>query len=256
VPRTQAAPPVQAPKRRTESRGSTRLSRRAIYAIAVGAAVALAATLVAVSQLVGSSAERTASSRLTGVRATAGLLAGIPQEGTTLGRAHAPVTLVEYADIQCPYCGQFAREVLPTLVRRYVRKGDVRLEFQGLARVGPDSYTALRSVTAAGEQNRLWNMLDLLYRNQGPENSGWVTPQLLQDASLAAGAEPSRVARDATSSAIANRIDAVERQASAAGIDSTPTFAIGRTGGRLHYLPFSSYDPREFGRPIEQLLAR
>ena len=84
----------------------------------------------------------------------AGLLRGIPQQGTALGSPDAPVTLVEYADLQCPYCAQWARDAFPELVRDYVRTGRVRIVFRGLAFLGPDSDAALRAALAAGQQRR------------------------------------------------------------------------------------------------------
>jgi protein-disulfide isomerase len=81
------------------------------------------------------------------------LLRGIPQQGTALGSPSAPVTLIEYADLQCPYCGEWARNVFPQLVREYVSSGKLRIVYRGLAFIGPDSYTALQTAVAAGQQD-------------------------------------------------------------------------------------------------------
>jgi protein-disulfide isomerase len=56
--------------------------------------------------------------------------AGIPQDGTALGSASAPATPTEYADLQCPFCADYARDVLPAVVERYVRTGRLRLELR------------------------------------------------------------------------------------------------------------------------------
>jgi protein-disulfide isomerase len=61
--------------------------------------------------------------------------------------------------------------VLPVLIHDYVREGKLRIVFRGLTFIGPDSEKALRAALAAGEQNRLWHVVDLFYRHQGPENS-------------------------------------------------------------------------------------
>ena len=150
---------------------------------ALAVAAAAAAILIAVSVMGGRSGSAGgAPATLSGVGETAALLGGIPQHGTTLGSPSAPVRLVEYADLQCVYCGAWARDVFPTLVRRYVRTGKVQLEFRGLAFVGSDSLVGLRTALAAAQQNRLWNLTDLLYRNQGAENSGWVSDSVVRGA--------------------------------------------------------------------------
>jgi protein-disulfide isomerase len=110
-------------------------------------ASAIAAILVAANQI--GAAEETKTDK-TSASATQGppalplrsLFAGIPQQGNVLGSPMARVTPVEYADLQCPYCGRWARDTLPALVRDYVRTGKLRIVFKGLAFLGPDSVKA------------------------------------------------------------------------------------------------------------------
>src|SRR5947207_606368 len=104
---------------------------------------------------------------------------GIPQSGRVLGRSDAPVTMVEFADLQCPFCAQYAQDALPTVVSRYIRAGKLKLELRLIAIIGPDSGKARRMAAAAQRQNRLWNFAELFYRNQGEENSGYVTDPFL-----------------------------------------------------------------------------
>jgi protein-disulfide isomerase len=187
------------------------------------------------------------------------LLSGIPQEGTVLGKPSAPVTLVEYADLQCPYCALFATDTLPTLVTRYVRPGNLKIEFRGLAFLGPDSGTALRAVVAAGAQNRLWNVLDLLYRNQGSENSGWVTDDLVRSVGESVpGLDVERMLADRSSASTTASMQQSARQAEASMGSQvrTPTFEIGRSGSTLQLLNISSLDPGAFAPTIDALLGR
>ena len=115
-------------------------SRKSLYLTAIAVAATAAAILIAVSVTSSRSGSgQRGAGDPSGVGETAALLRGIPQHGTTLGSPNAPVRLVEYADLQCVYCGAWARDVFPTLVRRYVRTGKVQLEFRGLAFVGNDS---------------------------------------------------------------------------------------------------------------------
>jgi protein-disulfide isomerase len=179
-----------------------------------------------------------------GSQHVAAMLRGIPQKGTVLGSAQAPVTLVEFADPQCPYCADWARLALPVLVRDYVRTGKVQIMFSGMHFVGPDSETALRTALAAAGQGRFWNVLELLYANQGTENTGWVTDPLLRSIGDAVpGLSTSRMLDERQSPAVERLLAQGDALAQQAGVNSTPTFAIGRTGsGRLQIVPVSSLE--------------
>jgi protein-disulfide isomerase len=67
----------------------------------------------------------------------------------------APATLTEFADLHCPFCADYARDVLPAVVDRYVRTGRLRLELQLLAFLGDDSLRGGRMAAAAARQDRL-----------------------------------------------------------------------------------------------------
>lgn len=205
-------------------------------------AVVVAATVVALA--LGSTDSSQAPPTVTGAARVAALLNGIPQQGTTLGSPKAPVTLVEFADPQCPYCGVWARDTLPTVVTRYVRPGKVLLVFEGMAFVGPDSLTALRTALAAGRQNRFWNVLELLFENQGSENTGWITEPLLRSIGEAVpGLDTDRMLADRSSAAVDAEIRQAGSVARQAGVSSTPTFAVGRTGGSVRIVHVTSLTP-------------
>jgi protein-disulfide isomerase len=160
---------------------------------------------------------------------TARLLARIPQNGPVLGRPSAPVRVVEFADLQCPFCREAALGEVPQIVQRDVRPGRVRIEFQTLAFIGPDSEKAGRFVEAAGLQDRLWHAAELLYAQQGPENSGWVTDELLRRVAAAIpGLDAGRVLSDMGSAAVTARLRAADALARRHGVQSTPTFLVGR----------------------------
>jgi protein-disulfide isomerase len=154
-------------------------------------------------------------------------LEGIPQDGPILGSPDARVTLVEYADLQCPACRAFAEAVLPNVVDRYVRSGNVKTEFRGLAFIGEDSERALRFVLAAGLQDRLWQLEDALYRNQGAENSGWVTDDLVRElAGAIEGLDVDRVFEDADGAEVTAMMQEDASQAQADEVGGTPTLMV------------------------------
>lgn len=185
------------------------------------------------------------------------LLGDIPQDGAALGDPDAPVTLVEYADLQCPFCAQWASRTLPDLVEEYVRAGDLRIEFRGMAFIGADSEKALRAALAAGEQDRLWNVVDLLYLNQGAEDSGWVTDDLIAAVGRSVpGLDGAQMQAGMSSQDVTDALQADADASAAAGITGTPSFELGRTGGELTRLEVTSLDADEFRAAIDELLGR
>jgi protein-disulfide isomerase len=204
--------------------------------LVLGGAAVLAAALIVASQVGTRGKSESAPSR-----PQASLFAGIPQHGATLGNPRAPLTVVEYADLQCPYCAEWARQKLPDFVARYVRTGRVRLVFRGLAFLGADSELALRMVVAAGAQNKQWDLLDALYRRQGYENSGWVSDEL-DGATVAVQLDRQRLERLAWSSSTTRTIAQGARAAEAAGVQGTPSFEVGRTGGHMQLIQADSLE--------------
>jgi protein-disulfide isomerase len=167
------------------------------------------------------------------------------------------VTLVEYADLQCPYCGEWSRRTLPVLVDRYVRKGELRIVFDGLAFLGPDSNTALRTAVAAGRHNHLWDVVDALYQRQGGENTGWVTDDLLGEiATGVRGLDRDKLLDERFQPWVDAELEHADAAARTAGVTGTPSFALGRTGGRLRLVPIRSLGPDGILPAIEQALAR
>jgi protein-disulfide isomerase len=168
------------------------------------------------------------------------MLRGIPQHGNVLGSPSAPVTLVEYVDMQCPYCDAFAREVLPTLVRDSVRTGAVKLIVRPLAFIGPDSVRGRNAVVAAGQQGKFFNLMELLYLNQGAENTGWLSESVVRRAAAAVGLDVTRFDRTRNAPAVAAAATGFDAVAKADKVRTTPTVLVGRTGGTLSEVQLSS----------------
>lgn len=97
---------------------------------------------------------------------------GIRVAANVMGEATAPVTIEEWADLQCPACRAFALGTEPQLRTAYIATGKVRFVFHHMAFIGPESIWAGEAVECAGEQNRFWDLHDRLYASQGGENTG------------------------------------------------------------------------------------
>jgi len=214
------------------------VNRRTLVVAAV-AAVVIAAALIGIS-VVSSGGDSSSASTTSTASSSPGFapistaslatLKGLPQHGATLGNPNAPVTLYEYADFQCPFCGHFAQASLPTVIERWVRPGKVKLVFNGLSFLGPDSTKALQFAVAAQAHDRLWQAVELLYANQGTENTGWVTDPLLRSVARASGLDPAATLA-AANAVPGSKIDALNTAGNDAGVSGTPSFFVARRGG-------------------------
>jgi protein-disulfide isomerase len=249
--RTQRRETARAQRRAAETAGQRREDRRRAgrrLGLTAVAALAVVAAMIAVSEATLPDRAPVADAAATEAR-----YAGIPQDGAALGDPAAPVTVVEFVDLQCPFCARFDQTVLPSVIDRYVRPGRVRLELRTLAFIGADSVRAAQAAQAAAAQDRLWPFVDRFFAQQGPENSGYVSDDFLRDAARGiSGLDPERVLAASDGSGIAR----AESEARAAGIESTPSFLIGPTGGTLRKAQLQSLDTAEFTGLLDRELAR
>ena len=236
--RRQAAktpPPVRA----RGTRGRRQASPRVLIAGGVVAVGVVVAIVLGVMVRSGSSSNSlgnvpavgSLSGGLPGASAVNTLFKGIPQHGTTLGRASAPVTMVEFIDPQCPYCQEFETQVMPSIIKKQVRSGRLRIVMQPWAFIGPDSVRGQAALLAAAKQNRAFNYAALLYDNQGVENTGW-----LNDAMVAAvaksipGMKVPTLLSTRSSGAVKAAQQRVDELATTDQVTGTPTLFVGKTG--------------------------
>jgi protein-disulfide isomerase len=224
--------------------------------IQVGAALIAAAFIVGVLVLVGQSGSD-GGGRIQGGEETAALFAGIPQDGKLLGSPRAGVTVAEFADLQCPFCAQYAGDVLPDLVRRYVRRGRVQMELNVVRFLGPDSDPGARAAVAAGLQDRMWQFAEVFYRNQGVENSGYVDEEFIHDVAAAVpGLDAERLMRDSASARVQRVVAANESRARRLGVTGTPNFFLARRGRTAKRLVVRSLELDTFVTPLRRLTGR
>jgi protein-disulfide isomerase len=244
---------------------ATRLTPARTLLLGLVVALVVAGALIGLSLAgSGSSPKSSPPTTVSGAAATNVLFRGIPQSGNVLGQMNAPATLVEFAEPQCPYCGAWARETLPTIVRDYVRNGKLKVVFHGISFIRPtsDSERALGALAAAGTQGRQFQLLDLLYRNQGEEGTGWITDDLLRSLGAAVpGLDVERMLAERSSAATKATI----RKAASAATQAmgshltTPTFLAGPSGGTLAPMPISRVDqlgPDGFRPVLDHMISR
>jgi protein-disulfide isomerase len=252
------APGTQEPTARTSEKpqGQTmRRTRLCQLAALVLSVLAIGAVLIAVLTS-GSTSQLAPGKPVPGASRTLALFAGIPQHGISLGNPKAPVTLTEFGDLQCPVCAAYAEDTLPSIVNRYVRDGRLRLVFRNLDSIGSDSARAARMAGALGEQNHLWEFIDLMYKNQGAENTSYVTDRYLQAlAGAIPGVDVSRALRERSSGAIQAQIDQAGALARQLNLQSTPSFLLAPRGGTEQVLPSTELSSASLAGPIDQALA-
>lgn len=207
-------------------------------AVVLGLATAIVVALI----LTSSSGDHPVAAKRTAAPSVTSLFDGIPQDGLILGRADAPVLLVEVADPQCPYCKQFAEGPLPTIVRRYVRTGKIRMGLRMAAFLGPDSERGSRALLAAARQDRLWQASARFYAMQGQENTGYVTDAFLRRVlGGVRGLDVGRAMAERESAAVSSELGATSTFGSRYGVTGTPTLLIGTNDANLR--PVSDRTP-------------
>jgi protein-disulfide isomerase len=187
------------------------------------------------------------------------LIGGIPQTGNTLGSPTAPVTMQYFGDLECPICKEFSDGALTPLIKKYVRAGKLKIEYRNLetATREPETFrTQQIAALAAGKQQKSWDYIELFYRQQGQEDTGYVTEKYLQElAKQVPGLNLATWTADRGNGEFTNTITTDAQAANNAGFTGTPSFLIGKTGAKLQKFEYSSLsDPSSFESAINSLL--
>jgi protein-disulfide isomerase len=248
----QAAPPPV----RARTRARRQASPRIVIAVAAVLALVVVGIVLGVVLTSGSGSSSASAAALPGAVDVQTLLRGIPQHGGVLGRPSAPVTMVEYVDLQCPFCQEFETQAMPTLLSRYVRTGKLKVEARPIAIRGSDSLRGQSAAIAAGTQDKLFNFMQLLYDNQGVENTGWLDANMVKSAAVSIpGLDVGRFLEQVNSSSVAEQVKTVDAQATADAVDRTPTILVGKTGSKPHAVTLTSAtDPGAVAAAVDAAL--
>jgi protein-disulfide isomerase len=224
-------------KREREKRREERLQQEAaaetgdrrtrLLQLGAGAVFLVVAAVVVLIVVNASSSESGGDAELEEVATANKLFEGIPQQEMVLGDAKAPVELIEYGDLQCPVCKGYSEEVLPPIIEKQVKNGEASLTFRNFIIIGPESIPAGQAMLAAGQQGRGWNFLEIFYRNQGTERSGYVTEEFIESVGKAAKLKDfAKWNTERKSKTLENEVNATSEEAQRLGFTGTPSFAI------------------------------
>ncbi len=109
------------------------------------------------------------------------LLKQAQTDSRSLGDPNAPVTMVEFSDFQCPFCGKFFRESQGKIIEQYVKAGKVRFVYRDFAFLGPESIMAAEASRCAQDQSAFWQYHDYLFTHQQGENQGAFSKEKLKE---------------------------------------------------------------------------
>ncbi|MFI1014705.1 DsbA family protein [Streptomyces sp. NPDC020965] len=206
--------------------------------VTIGVAVVAAALVLGLASYTATKPDNEPAKPSTAAAADA---SAAPQEGTypeleklarrdakdplAVGRADAPVVLVEYADFKCGFCGKFARDTEPELIKKYVDQGVLRIEWRNFPIFGQESEDSARAAWAAGQQGKFWQFHAAAYA-EGAKEKGFSKGRLKTLAQQAGVADIDRFNRDLDSAAAKASVKKDQEEAYGLGATSTPSFLV------------------------------
>lgn len=157
----------------------------------------------------------------------AGVAQGVSTTGEpALGSPQARVTIDEFGDFQCPYCGAFIRETEPQIIGKYVATGKARIVWHTLAFIGPESALAGRAAWCAQQHGKFWAYFAVLYEHQGGENTGTFNTARLERWAGDVGLDRTAFGDCLASTQSLAGVEAGTRAAQQNGIVETPGFLV------------------------------
>lgn len=208
----------------------------------------------------GGSGLATGSKKNSTVATVQSTIGGIPQSGNVLGNPNAPVTLQYFGDLECPICREFTLGALPAVIKKYVRSGKVKIEYNSLETATHEQETFRDqqiAAYAAGKQNLAWYFIELFYHEQGQEDSGYATESYFQNlAEQVPGLKLPDWSAARNDPAYGEQVTHDAQIANAEGFTGTPSFLIGKSGQHMEKLENPNLqEPSSFEAAINKLLA-
>jgi protein-disulfide isomerase len=172
------------------------------------------------------------------------------RDANRLGDKNAKVTVIEFADFQCPYCERWFQQVEPQIVQQYVQTGKVTFVYKHSAFLGQESDWAATAAECAADQNKFWAYHDVLFKQQNGENQGAFTKDKLIGFAQQLELDMSKFTPCLQNDQTLARVQADTQEGQQASVSGTPTFFI--NGQRIvGAQPFST-----FQAAIEKALAQ
>ena len=150
----------------------------------------------------------------------------IRQISHTLGSDNAPITIIEFGDYQCPFCGEWYQQVSPKLNEKYIMTGQVELIFVDYPFLGPDSYPTAYASFCAEEQNKYWEFHEIVFVNQKNTNDGWASTDNIRGFAQDIGLNIDMYDQCMNSTTFKQKLDDNLQVGREHEINQTPTFIV------------------------------
>lgn len=167
-----------------------------------------------------------------------------------IGEESAPVTILEFSDFQCPYCGVFAGETSSKIKEKYIKQGKVRFGYIHFTFLGDESVWAAEASECAADQGKFWEFHDLLFTSQNGENGGAFSKENLKKFGVQLGLDSKEFNECLDSGKHSESVAQQTNIARQIGVQSTPSFLVNGT-------PVVGAQPFEsFQQLIEQFITK
>ena len=143
-----------------------------------------------------------------------------------LGDRNAPITLVEFGDYQCTFCGKFFHETEKSIITNYVKTGKVKILFKDFIVVGGDSLNAANAAHCANDQGMFWQFHSTLYNNWAGEGTGWISSEQLNKFANTLELDMNEFSNCVSELKWKKLVNASHDDAVALGVTATPTFFV------------------------------
>jgi len=188
-------------------------------------AIVLAGAVIAVAVLYsvnGSPSKNTGADNTAAIAALPTVTSG----DFVLGEKNAPVTVVEYGDFQCPFCGKFFKDTEQVLRENYIKTGKIKFIYRDFAFLGQESLWAANAARCAGEQGKFWEYHDYLYNNQRGENQGAFSKDNLKGFASVLGLDKEKFSACFDSDKYLEEVKKATKAGGEAGVQGTPAVFI------------------------------
>ena len=142
------------------------------------------------------------------------------------GNEDAAITMIEFADYQCPFCGRHFQQVQPQIDLQYLDSDQIRFGYYNMAFLGAESTWAAEAAECAADQDKFWEFHDYLYNNQGGENQGVFSKENLKKFAGTLGLDATAFNDCLDSGKYTALVQEDTASARSLGLSSTPSFLI------------------------------